>query len=268
MLHGVADQVVDDLAQAFLIGVDDDRVVSQEGDPAARVYDADGLDRLRRDARQVDVAPVQGAVGVQSGQHQQVLDEPAHPAGLVVDKGHQPQQLVRTGRIALLQAEFSQSPNGRQRRAQLMTRVGDELPHPVFRPEGTCLALFARPVRGLDPAEHGVQRIGQTADLGAARGMVDAPRKVTAGDRRGRRLIRLSGARLTRTSGSPMPASTAIAIAPASASAISRRVTVLLRLSRLNAMITCRPPESGSTRTRQESVGVPAADAVNGLPYP
>ena len=69
-----------------------------------------------------------------------------------------------------------------------MTRVGDELPHPVFRPEGTCLALFARPVRGLDPAEHGVQRIGQTADLGAARGMVDAPRKVTAGDRRGRRL--------------------------------------------------------------------------------
>ena len=96
--------------------------------------------------------------------------------------------------------------------------------------------------------------------------MVDAPGQVTARDRLGRRLIRLSGDRLARTSGSPMPASTAIAIAPASASAISSWVTVLPRSSRLKATTACLPPESGCTRTRHESAGASAAGAVNGFP--
>jgi hypothetical protein len=105
-----------------------------------------------------------------------------------LDEGHQPQQLLRTGRVALLQAEFGQSADRRQRGAQLVAGVSDELPHPVFGSQRPCLALRARLVRDLDPAEHGVQGISQPADFGVARGMVDAPRKVTAGDRRGRRL--------------------------------------------------------------------------------
>ena len=45
--------------------------------------------------------------------------------------------------------------------------------------------------------------------------------------------IRASGARLARTSGRPMPASSTTQTAPATASAISRRVTVLSRSPRL-----------------------------------
>ena len=69
-----------------------------------------------------------------------------------------------------------------------MAGVGDELTHPVPGFQGPRLALRARLVCGLDPAEHGVQGIGQPTHLGAARWMVDAARKVTAGDRRRRRL--------------------------------------------------------------------------------
>ena len=57
-----------------------------------------------------------------------------------------------------------------------------------------------------------------------------------------------------------------MATAPATASAISRRVTVLFRLSRLNAMTACRPPGSVRTSTRQECPGSPAAGTVNGSP--
>ena len=45
--------------------------------------------------------------------------------------------------------------------------------------------------------------------------------------------ILASGDRLIRTRGRPMPASSTMATAPATASATSRRVTVLFRLSRL-----------------------------------
>jgi len=49
-----------------------------------------------------------------------------------------------------------------------MARVGDELPHPVFGPEGTSLAFRARLVRGLYPAQHRVESISHAANLGVA----------------------------------------------------------------------------------------------------
>ena len=153
VLGGIADQVVDDLAQPFGIGVHDDRVTGPQRDRAVRVDDASGLDRLCRDAGQVEVVPVQGAVGIEFGQHEEVLHQPPHPAGLVLDEGHQPEQFPGTGRVALLQAELSQPADRRQWGAQLMAGVRDELPHPFFGSERTRLALRACLVRGLDPAE-------------------------------------------------------------------------------------------------------------------
>ena len=188
VLHRIADQVVDDLADPPAIGVHDDRLVRVQGDPSAGLHQAGGLDGLGGDTGQVDQVEVQRRVLVELGQHQQVLHQPAHPAGFLLDERHQPQQLSPAGAVALLERELSQPPDRGQRRAQLVAGVSDEPSHPFLGVTGVRLAFLASPVGGLDPAEHRVERLGQPPDLSTGRGVVDAPGQVAGGDRRRRAL--------------------------------------------------------------------------------
>ena len=53
-----------------------------------------------------------------------------------------------------------------QRGAQLVRGVGDELAHPLLGPHGPCLGRGPGEERGLDLAQHRVQRDGEPAELG------------------------------------------------------------------------------------------------------
>ena len=184
VLQRVADEVVDHLADPCVVGVNDHGLrPGQQGDRTAGLHRAGGVHGLGGDAGQVHRPPVQRAVLVQPGQQQQVLDQQPHPGRLLLDAADQPEQLVPAGRLALLQAELGQPPDRGQRRPQLVAGVGHEPAHPVLGVPGVRLAGLPGPVGGLDPAEHGVERPGQPADLGALAGMSDPAGQVTAGDR-------------------------------------------------------------------------------------
>ena len=170
------------------VGVHDHRFGRLERDRPTGGHDAGLLDGLGRDAGQVDGPALEGAPGVEPRQQQEIVHQPAHPAAFAGDQPHQPQQFLRAGLAALLQAVLGQPAHRGQRRAQLMAGIGDETPHPVLRLQGAGLAVRSRQVGGLDAGKHHVQRLGQPPDLGIPRRMVDAPGEVTARDRRRRRL--------------------------------------------------------------------------------
>ena len=188
MLNGVADEVIDDLAQPLRVGVYDYRFCRLQCDGPPRGRDAGLLDGLGRDAGQVDGPTVQRASHIEPSQQQKIIHQSAHPAGLTGDQAHQPQQFLPVSRLALLEAVLGEPAHRGQRRAEFVAGVADETPHPLLRCPGAGLAVRSRQVGGLDGGQHHIQRLGQPPDLGIAGRMVDAPGEVTASDCRGRQL--------------------------------------------------------------------------------
>ena len=98
---------------------------------------------------QVDVLLLQGAAGVESGEQQQVVDEPAHPDGLGLDPAQGVAHLVGHG-LGAAPGQLRVAAYPGQRGAQLMARVGHEAAQPGF----AALALLQR---GLHVSEHLVE---------------------------------------------------------------------------------------------------------------
>ncbi len=161
---GVGEQVRDDLVQPELVRRHGDQLVGQRQGPG--VVGAGGpavADRVDQQRVQVGGLDVQRRAGVQPGQQQQVLDEPRHPIGLRLHPRHRVRG-VRRDRLAAALGELGVAPDGGQRVAQLVRRVGHEL---------TDLGLARLPggQRLLDVVEHVVEREPDPADLGVGIGV-------------------------------------------------------------------------------------------------
>ena len=109
---------------------------------------------------EVGGAPRLDAAGVGAGQQQQVADQPAHPP-----RGAQ-RGLGGLGLLAgqLLGEQLEVGEHARQRRAQLVGRVGDELPLAVEH------RLRVRPGR-VQRSQHVLQGPGELGDLVLGLGM-------------------------------------------------------------------------------------------------
>ena len=184
---GVVEQVGQHLVQPLLVAGRDHRLVGQvELPPVVRADDAGVAHGLEGQPGEVDLVAGQRSARVEAGEQQQVLDQAGHPGRLGLDLGHRERQLLGVGRAGAA-AQLGVPVDGRQRRAQLVGGVGDELPH---------LLLAAVPlVEGvLDVLEHRVQRGADLADLGALVGeRVGHPDRRTdlaAGQRQRRDLVR------------------------------------------------------------------------------
>ena len=116
---------------------------------------------------------------VEAREREQVLDEHAHPRRLVLDPRHRLRDVLGL-RGGADPEELGVAADRRQRRAQLVRRVGQE----------AAQALLARAPLGerlLQAREHRVERQAEAADLRARLGRLDAPPEVAGGDRaRGR----------------------------------------------------------------------------------
>ncbi|GMA86426.1 hypothetical protein GCM10025868_16760 [Angustibacter aerolatus] len=75
------------------------------------------LHRVGRQHREVDRVALLGALLVEAGEQQQVLDQPAHAGGLVLDAAHGPAHVVRLGDGAL-PVELGVPADGGERRPQ------------------------------------------------------------------------------------------------------------------------------------------------------
>ncbi len=153
--------------------VEPDRSVGRQGVRVER--------RVGDDGQQVDRGAVEGTAGVEPGQQQQVVDEPAHAGGLGLDAAEEPGRL-RGRLLGALTVQLGEAADRREGGAQLVAGVGDELPHAVLRRARLALGRLAGADRGLDLREHGVQGARQPAHLGVLRGVGDAPREVAGGD--------------------------------------------------------------------------------------
>ena len=127
-------------------------------------------------------AAVERTAGVEPGEQQQVVDEPAHAGGLGLDAAEEPGRLRRPTPRGALTVQLGEAADRREGGAQLVAGVGDELPHAVLRRARRALGRLAGADRGLDLREHGVQGARQPAHLGVLRGIGDAPREVAGGD--------------------------------------------------------------------------------------
>ena len=94
---------------------------------------------------------------LQTGQIQQVVDQPLQEQGLVVHGVIIPFHVSRF-RHHFVAQRFQAAPHHRHRSAQFMGDVGDEFFPDLFR-------LFGFPVRFFQPPRHAVQGGGQFADL-------------------------------------------------------------------------------------------------------
>jgi len=81
-----------DCTQPGLVAKHEERGAGADGqvDRPAWRDDASILDRVRREREQVDGALLDRALLVEAGQHQHVLDKPAHPGRLLLDPLHDP----------------------------------------------------------------------------------------------------------------------------------------------------------------------------------
>ena len=123
---------------------------------------ADGVDD---EPGQIDLFAFQRSPGVQARQQQHVLDEVGHPLGLGLHPAHRVRDVV--GQLVLFALrQFGVAADRRQRGAQFVAGVGDELPHPR-------LAGLPGRQRAGDAVEHAVQRGAELADLGVRAGGID-----------------------------------------------------------------------------------------------
>jgi hypothetical protein len=109
-------------------------------------------DRVSHDRTDVDRFHLKRAPLVEVSEQQQVIDEDAHPRGLGLDaaQGMLPRRDIGQRAAA---SQLGIPAHRRQRRAQLMTRVGHEVPQ-------RRLAASLGSKRRLDLPEHCVQRAG------------------------------------------------------------------------------------------------------------
>ena len=176
----VAHQVREHLAQLGGVAADDRRrrstatvdvAVTGAGARVVGGVAQQRLDRHRLEARLRHL--------VQAREGEQVLDEHAHPRGLLLDARHRLRRVLRAARRADAE-ELGIAADRGQRRAQLVRGVGEEAPQAV-------LARLALAEGALDLAEHRVEREAQAPDLGAGVRRADAAREIACGDRAGRR---------------------------------------------------------------------------------
>ena len=107
---------------------------------------------------QVHLFALQRSPGVQAREQQHVLDEAGHALGLGFHPAHRVRDIVGQ-RVLFALRQFGVAANRRQRGAQFVAGVGDELAHPH-------LAGMSRRQRARDAVEHAVQRRAELADLG------------------------------------------------------------------------------------------------------
>ena len=135
------------------------------------------LGRVGSEHREVDVADLHRPPAVEPGQHEKVLDQAAHPAGLSLDAAHGAGHLRGLAHGAL-PVQLGVAADRCQRGAQLVGGVGDELAHPL-------LGGLTRGEGLLDLGEHGVERARQRRHLVVGLPGRDAPCQVARGDRGG-----------------------------------------------------------------------------------
>ena len=107
---------------------------------------------------------------VEPGEQQQVLDERAHAHRLLLGAAHGLAELVGVGEAARA-VQLGVAPDGGDRRAQLVGRVGDEPAQPLLGPRALVEGL-------LDAPEHLVERRCR-----ARPPRCPAPRRAPGGDR-------------------------------------------------------------------------------------
>ena len=160
----VGEQVGDHLAQTRFVADRLEGFVGQVEGPdviaAGGVGIADGVDEQHGEIHRLHV---ELAALVEAGEQQQVFDQPRHAHRLRLD----PAECVhRVGRqfLAAAPGEFGVAPNGGQRRAQFVARVGDELAH-------FALAGLPRFQGAVDMVEHAVERRADPAHFGTRVGV-------------------------------------------------------------------------------------------------
>ena len=173
MCADVAEEVVDDLAQALSVAQDDEPARA-EVDRPLRLHRLRRLDRLGEDLVELHRLLRERTAFVEPREEQEVVDEHAHPLRLARDPGHRARQVVGPP-VGAAPEELRIRANGRERRAQLVRRVGDETAEPL-------LGGLPRGHLRLDLVQHPVQREPEPSDLGALVGALDAAREVAGGD--------------------------------------------------------------------------------------
>ena len=147
-------------------------VMSRSGATARASRAASSASATRSTGRAVGRPPL-----VESGQEEEVVDEAPHADGLLLGAAHGLVELVRILQRAGA-VELGVAADRRDRRAQLVGRVGHELAQPTLRLGALVEGL-------LDAPEHLVQRGPELAGLGAGRGLVDPQGEVAGRDGRG-----------------------------------------------------------------------------------
>jgi len=165
MRSSVAQQVGHELVKPRRVALDHDRLVGQVELPhvvgRGGVGVAHGVDDH---LGEVDGLVIQRPAGVEASEQEQVVDQRGHAHGLRLD----PADCVGDpGRHRLLFAagQLRIPPDRRERRAQLVAGVSDELADPL-------LTLLPGVERAVDVVEHLVEGRSDLADLGASVGVL------------------------------------------------------------------------------------------------
>ena len=140
----------------------------------ARVDRAGVAGRVGDEHGEVDRPALERTALVELGERQQVVDEPGHPHGLLLGAAH---RLVEplAGRQATDAVQLGVAADRRDRRPQLVRRVGDEAAQAVL---GRGLLLE----RLVELVEHVVERPAELTGLRRRRQLGHAVRPVAGGD--------------------------------------------------------------------------------------
>ncbi len=127
----VLQQVPEHLADAGLVAGHEDRAVRREVDRAVGRDRARVVDRVARQAREVDGLAFERPALVEARQQQHVVDERAHAIGFFFDAPHRLGEVFRAiGRAA--SEQLGVAADRSERSAQLVRRVADETSQPTF----------------------------------------------------------------------------------------------------------------------------------------
>ena len=181
MRPDVGQQVVEDLAQAVLVAGHLDRAGGPELHGPLGPDGGRGVDGVGGQRHQLHGGRLHGHALVQPGQGEEIVDQPVHAGSLRADARDDARQVVGM----LGPAPLEQLGVGRHRRdrgAQLVRGVGDELAQMLLVLTQPGLGRDAGGEGGLDPLEHDVEGTGQAAHLGRLVGAGDALVEVAGGD--------------------------------------------------------------------------------------